>query len=49
VAALWQARRAAPQHTRCNPAVDETVRILIRGSRRPPPSLLQLAAWIGRA
>jgi transcriptional regulator with XRE-family HTH domain len=47
VAALWQARRAAPQHTRCSPAVDETVRILIRGSRRPPPSLLQLAAWIG--
>jgi transcriptional regulator with XRE-family HTH domain len=49
VAALWQARRAAPQHTRCSPAVDETVRILIRGSRKPPPSLLQLAAWIGHA
>jgi transcriptional regulator with XRE-family HTH domain len=47
VTALWQARRAAPQHTRCNPAVGETVRILIRGSRRPPPPLLQLATWIG--
>jgi transcriptional regulator with XRE-family HTH domain len=47
VAALWQARRAAPQHTRCSPAVDESVRILIRGSRRPPAPLLQLATWIG--
>jgi hypothetical protein len=28
-AALWQARRAAPQHTRCNPAVSETVQALI--------------------
>jgi hypothetical protein len=27
--------------------VDESVRILLRGSRRPPPPLLQLAAWIG--
>jgi transcriptional regulator with XRE-family HTH domain len=47
VTALWQARHAAPQHTRCSPAVGETVRILIRGSRRPPPPLLQLATWIG--
>ncbi|MGH3245169.1 MAG: helix-turn-helix domain-containing protein [Trebonia sp.] len=48
VTALWQARRAAPQHTRCSPVVGETVSILVRGSRRPPPPLLQLATWIGR-
>jgi hypothetical protein len=42
VAALWQARRAAPQHTRCNPAVIETIRVLIRSSRKPPPPLTQL-------
>jgi hypothetical protein len=47
VTALWQARQAAPQHTRCNPAVSETVTMLIRGSRKPPPHLLQLANWIG--
>jgi transcriptional regulator with XRE-family HTH domain len=47
VAALWQARRAAPQHTRYNPAAGETVRTLIRGSRKPSRPLLQLADWIG--
>ena len=47
VTALWQARRAAPQHARCNPAVIETIGVLIRGSRKPPPPLIQLAAWIG--
>jgi transcriptional regulator with XRE-family HTH domain len=47
VTALWEARRAAPQHTRCNPAVIETVGVLIRGSRKPPPPLIQLATWIG--
>jgi transcriptional regulator with XRE-family HTH domain len=47
VTALWQARRAAPQHTRCNPAVIETVGVLIRASRKPPPPLIQLATWIG--
>lgn len=47
VTALWQARRAAPQHTRCNPAVIETIRVLIRSSRKPPPPLTQLATWIG--
>lgn len=47
VAAPWQARRAAPQHTRYNPVVGETVRTLIRGSRKPPLPLLQLADWIG--
>jgi hypothetical protein len=46
-AALWQARRAAPQHTRCNPAVSETVQALILRRRRPPQPLLQLAAWLG--
>jgi transcriptional regulator with XRE-family HTH domain len=49
VTALWQARQAAPQHTRCNPAVSETVTTLIRGSRKPSPDLLQLANWIGLA
>ena len=47
VAALWLARRAAPQHARCNPAVIETIGVLIRGGRKPPPSLIQLATWIG--
>jgi len=42
---LWHARRAAPQHARCNPAVSETIGLLIRGSRKPPPALLRLAAW----
>jgi hypothetical protein len=47
VTALWQARRAAPQHARCNPAVIETISVLIRGSRKPPPPLIQLATWTG--
>jgi transcriptional regulator with XRE-family HTH domain len=47
VTALWRARHAAPQHTRCNPAVIETIGVLIRGSRKPPPPLVQLATWIG--
>jgi hypothetical protein len=47
VTALWQARRAAPQHTRCNPAVIETIGVLIRSSRKPPVPLIQLATWIG--
>ena len=46
VTALWQARSAAPQHTRCSPAVIETIRVLIRGSRKPPTPLIQLASWI---
>jgi transcriptional regulator with XRE-family HTH domain len=48
VTALWQARRAAPQHTRCSATVGETVRTLIQGSRKPSPPLLQLATWIGQ-
>jgi transcriptional regulator with XRE-family HTH domain len=47
VTAIWQAHRAAPQHTRCNPAVNETVEALILARRQPPPPLLQLAAWLG--
>jgi transcriptional regulator with XRE-family HTH domain len=47
VTALWQARRTAPQHARCNPAVSETIAVLIRGSRKPPPRLIQLATWVG--
>ena len=45
VAALWEARRAAPQHTRSSAAVAETIAVLIRGSRKPPPPLVQLAVW----
>jgi hypothetical protein len=45
--ALWQARQAAPQHTRCNPAVIETIAVLIRGCRKPSPPLIHLATWIG--
>jgi transcriptional regulator with XRE-family HTH domain len=48
VTALWHARRAAPQHTRSNPAVAETIAVLIRGSRKPPRPLIQLATWIGQ-
>jgi hypothetical protein len=47
VTALWQARRAAPQHTRYNPAVSEAVTELIQRSRKPCPRLLQFASWIG--
>jgi transcriptional regulator with XRE-family HTH domain len=47
IAELWQARHAAPQHTRCSAAVIETIGILIRGSRKPPPPLIQLAVWAG--
>jgi transcriptional regulator with XRE-family HTH domain len=47
VTALWQARQSAPQHTRCNPAVSDTVTTLIRGSRKPSSQLIQLANWIG--
>jgi hypothetical protein len=47
VTALWRARRVAPQHVRCNTAVIETIGVLIRGSRKPPPPLIQLAKWIG--
>jgi transcriptional regulator with XRE-family HTH domain len=45
VTALWQARRAAPQHTRCNPSVIKTIHVLLRSSRKPPAPLLQLANW----
>jgi hypothetical protein len=34
VTALWQARRAAPQHTRCNPAVIETIGVLDPGRQK---------------
>jgi hypothetical protein len=46
ITALWQARREAPQHTRRNPAVIETIGVLIRGGRKPPRSLIHLATWI---
>lgn len=49
VSALWQARRAAPQNTRCNPAVSETVTALFRRSRKPSPQLHQIASWISVA
>jgi tetratricopeptide repeat protein len=47
IAALRQARQAAPQHTRYNPVVSETVHALILGRRCPPLPLLRLAAWLG--
>jgi hypothetical protein len=46
VSALWQARRVAPQHTRFNQAVSDTVTALIRRSRKPSPQLHQFANWI---
>jgi transcriptional regulator with XRE-family HTH domain len=49
IRALWQARRAAPQHTRSNPAVTETVAALLRLSRKPSPQLQQFADWISVA
>jgi transcriptional regulator with XRE-family HTH domain len=49
ISALGQARRAAPQHTRCNPAVAETVTVLVRRTRKPSPQLHQLMGWIGAA
>lgn len=49
ITALWQARHAAPQHTRCNPAVSQNVQAIINGKRRPSSSLLQFAAWLGLA
>jgi transcriptional regulator with XRE-family HTH domain len=45
--AIWQARRTAPQHTRYNPAVSETIEALVLARRRPPQPLLQLASWVG--
>lgn len=42
---LWNARAAAPQHTRCSPAVAGAVESLVRRSRTPSPRLLQLARW----
>lgn len=44
---LWNARGAAPQHTRCSRFVTETTSALIRRSRTPPSGLLQFSRWIG--
>jgi transcriptional regulator with XRE-family HTH domain len=49
VTQIWHARRIAPQHTQQNPAVNETVRALIRASRKPLPDLMRIANWIGVA
>jgi hypothetical protein len=46
ISALWQARRAAPQHTRFNPAAVQTVQALVHARRHPPAPLLQFAAWM---
>ena len=42
---LWNARAAAPQHTRCSTAVAEVVESLVQRSRTPSPHLRQLARW----
>ncbi|HEX4831548.1 MAG TPA: helix-turn-helix transcriptional regulator [Trebonia sp.] len=47
ITALCQARQAAPQHTRYNPAATSTIQALINTKRRPSPALLQLASWAG--
>jgi hypothetical protein len=47
ISSLWEARLTAPQHTRFSPAAARTVEALIHARRRPPASLLQLAAWLG--
>jgi transcriptional regulator with XRE-family HTH domain len=44
--ALWQARQAAPQHTRWNAAAARTVQALVQARRHPPAPLLQFAAWM---
>jgi transcriptional regulator with XRE-family HTH domain len=47
LAALQQARQAAPQHTRRNPHVRTTVECLMRTSPRPSTSLIRFTAWLG--
>jgi transcriptional regulator with XRE-family HTH domain len=42
---LWNARAAAPQHTRYSLIASDTIKTLVRRSRTPPPRLLQLAKW----
>ncbi|CCB74877.1 Putative transcriptional regulator (fragment) [Streptantibioticus cattleyicolor NRRL 8057 = DSM 46488] len=44
---LITARRLAPQQTRYHPGARETIRSLIRLSRRTPDTLDHLAAWVG--
>lgn len=44
---IWDARHAAPQHTRASPAAIHTVQAIIQAKRRPSASLLQLAGWLG--
>ena len=45
LSALMEARRAAPQHTRYNPAAIATVQGMVSAKRRPSAELLQLASW----
>lgn len=44
---LRQARRAAPQQTRHNVTVHETVRAIAHAERRPSEALRGFAAWLG--
>lgn len=44
---IWNARHAAPQHTRASPVAIHTVQAIIQTKRRPSSSLLQLAGWLG--
>jgi len=47
LAALQAARQIAPQHTRHNPRVHETVQTLLRLHRHPGNKLLAYARWAG--
>jgi hypothetical protein len=47
LSSLHEARRIAPQHTRCNPQARRTLVSLLRLQRRPPDRLLSFAAWAG--
>ncbi|MFF9348562.1 transcriptional regulator [Streptomyces sp. NPDC014734] len=47
LASIDTARRTAPEQTRYHPGARETVKSLVRTSRRPPENLGHLAAWIG--
>ena len=47
LAALHEARKIAPQHTRCNPQARQTLVTLIRLQRHAPDHLLSFAAWAG--
>lgn len=47
LSSLQRAREIAPQHTRCNPVVRDTVSALLRLHRKPSDALLRFATWVG--